>query len=166
MKTPVHLSFEACIVHVLHKWLLKAMNSLSFSMPNMRCGGIVIFLISPLHAPCNPMSMPFALFPRYQPFFTTSVLGLVVKWTNSFIFEKEFEYLKTHADILKRKIEKKYVYHDNGYGIMKNSVRWMLFSELLNRKSCYFFQLFTMTTGYIRCLVTVNYVSWILTCMK
>lgn len=84
------------------------MNSLSFSMPNMRCGGIVRFLISPLHAPCNPMSMPFALFPRYQPFFTTSVLGLVVKWTNSFIFEKEFEYLKTHADILKRKIEKKY----------------------------------------------------------
>lgn len=118
------------------------MNSLSFSMPNMRCGGIVRFLISPLHAPCNPMSMPFALFPRYQPFFTTSVLGLVVKWTNSFIFEKEFEYLKTHADILKRKIKKNInVYHDNGYGIMKNSVRWMLFSELLNCKSCYFFSI-------------------------
>lgn len=102
-------------VHVLHKRLLKpeAMNSQSFSMPNMRCGGIVRFLISPLHAPCNPMSMPFALFPRYQPFFTTSVLGLVVKWTKGFIFGIEFEHFET----------KMFTMHDNRYGIMKNSVR-------------------------------------------
>lgn len=68
------------------------------------------------------------------------VFGFVVKWINSFIFEKEFEYLKMYVDIWKCKIKKNInVYYDNGYGIMKNLVRWMLFFELLNCKSCYFF---------------------------